>query len=63
MVAPHEVGEHPVGRTSAAAQLAGVMWLHLSRCVTVKMLQSAIIRLTNNTKVKKGPGLIQGMCK
>ena len=43
MVAPHEVGEHPVGRTSAAAQLAGVVGLHLSSCVEMIKLQSVTV--------------------
>ena len=58
MVAPHEVGEHPVGRTSAAAQLAGVMWLHLSRCVKMFKFQSANIRFTNNTTFKRNVKII-----
>ena len=58
MIAPHEVGEHPVGRTSAAAQLAGVMWLHLSRCVKMFKFQSANIRFTNNTAFKRNVKII-----
>ena len=58
MVSTHEVGEHPVGRTSAAAQLAGVMWLHLSRCVKMFKFQSANIRFTNNTTFKRNVKII-----